>query len=195
MANFGRHMGTPQIPALNPDDYHRELASAVLNPDPWPNGFNSIADDPSTPVDERRTFCNAFVRYVARDLFGYAEWKPWDDGYGERAADILRTMSESSRWRKLTLPGGATDYAACTKNASMGRLVVAAALYAAPDLKNKWAASGHVCVVSPTTKTHYSGTWGKTVPLVANAGGRNFIDEGMSKAFKTEPAGCWLYLG
>ena len=146
-------------------------------------------------MDERRAYCNALVRYVARDLFGYAEWKPWDDGFGERAADLIRTMSESARWKKLLLPNGRNNYNESTLLGSQGHLIVAGALYHALPGKDRWFASGHVCVVSPTPAQHYSGTWGCKVPMVANAGGRNFMDEGMSKAFKAEPLGCFLYLG
>jgi hypothetical protein len=188
-------MGTSPVPRLDPDEYHKELASAVLNTDPWPKGFNSIADNPDTQIDERRTFCNQFVRYVARDLFGYAEWKPWDDGFGERAADLIRTMFESPRWRKLALPSGRNAYDEATLLGSQGHLIVAGALYQAPPGKDRWAASGHVCVVSPVVSMHYSGSWRCKVPMVANAGGRNFMDEGMSKAFKDEPLGLWTYLG
>lgn len=178
-------------PSLPIEDYRKRLKELVALPH-----LQSVLDNPDTPADERRTYCNIAVRTVVR-WFGFTEWTvPEKDG--ERAADIFRWMrGNPTRFRPLITVSGRPDFLYARDKAMQGCCVVAAQVYKAPAGVDptRWQASGHVCVVAPEETLHASGTFGCHVPLVANVGGKqNAYGTPLSMAFKPPIDGLYLLI-
>lgn len=177
---------TPPPPALYPaldvEQLKVRLKNAINNPHPWPRGYQAIDDNPATPEDERRTFCNKFVMDVSA-WFSYKGFLQLKEGQA-RASDIVRHMAtHPEEWERVTYPE-AQQYAC------MGRLVIAGIISKKEQAgPNTWKASGHVCVVAPEPEMMYSGKWKINVPMAANVGTKNFYSGpkgGLNYAFGDE---------
>lgn len=168
---------TPSYPSLNPEGYAVRLKKTVKKKGPFPQGYESIADDPTTAENERRTFCNFFLREVC-SWFG---WKNFESPNRDQAGEITMYMrNHPETWEKLSSHEEARDHAC------QGRLVVAGYVYPQPEnvKPGDWHASGHVCVVAPVNKLGYSPSWKQNVCYVANVGSKNFYNRKMSYAYK-----------
>lgn len=184
------------IPSLPVEEYRAKLKQTVAFPI-----FASIADDPGTTEDERRTWCNHFTRAVVR-WFNFAKWKipHVESGRrvdGERASDIVKWMqAHPEHWLDLRKPDGKIDFIGARNEALAGHCVIAGQFYVNTSTgtdPKKWVASGHVCPVAPEAAMHPSGTFGCEVPMVANVGGKvNEYGIPLSKAFKAPITGLFL---
>ena len=169
----------PNYPKLNPQVYLEALEKEVGKV-----CYISIDDNPKTVENERRTFCNFFVREVCK-WFG---WTNFESPDRDQAGEITRYMrSHPQQWQKLAVQDG-PDYDKAAQLASEGCLIVAAQEAPTPP------PTGHVAVITPQGGTIYSPSWSKTVPYAANVGGKNWCGKPLSQAFKTEPE-LFLFLG
>lgn len=178
-------------PSLPTEEYRKKLKAMVMEP-----MLQNHLDDPNTPENERRTFCNLGVRTVVR-WFGFDKWKPATLD-GERASDIWNWMSaHPEHWQPLTIPTGHPDFRAARDAAVLGQCVVAAQVNppVGPVPKGGWKASGHVAVVAPEQYLYASGSFNTRVCLLANVGGSKGNEYGisLSKCFRPDPpVGLWL---
>lgn len=189
---FGRTASTPTAPAgpapwappataprIPVDQYRFRLKNEVARKGVPPRGWENTPDDPATTADERRTWCNLFVRTIVR-WFGYTAWTP-PDRDGERAAGLVDFMRVSPDWQRV-------DYDQARVAAIAGCCVVAGWKSPTPSGSTaKWQASGHVMIVAPEDQMVMSQKWKRAVPLGANVGGSNHYGKGINHAFGAEP--------
>jgi hypothetical protein len=190
-------------PAMDSTQYLQWLTTEVARKE-----YVSVEDDPNTPQNERRTYCNFFVRSVCR-LYGWSifdESSQWDQA-GEMC-NYMETHPE--QWKKLEGEVEYIDLQTKEKKKKVGPLY---------EEGSKWAAQGclviagwknpdwpkvvdaHVCVListtsisSPTTILIFSNKWGRLTSIAANVGSHNWIGKGLNEAFKSEPS-LYLFLG
>jgi hypothetical protein len=153
---------------MNPEVYRVKLADEVQKPDYQPH--------------DGMTFCNFFVREVARwfDCTDFDDEGDWE----KMASDYLDIMKKGGNWVEVGSEIGASA-------AQAGRLVVAGA--SAPEGEKH----AHVVIVAPE-KMSYSGSWDALVPAVANVGRTVFYGQRISMAFKAaqkKDVGYYLYGG
>lgn len=111
------------------------------------------------------TYCNFFVRDIAREWFGY----PWLNN--KTANQMYTFMLGNQHWVQYSWESG-------IRLVNEGKLVLACR----DDQPH-----GHICVVAPEPAVG-SGKWGMTtgVPQCANVGKENFYGKGLNYAFGME---------
>jgi len=167
-------------PKMNTVDYRAKLKAEVAKEGVPPTGYTPIADDPNTKENERKTWCNYFIRAV------YQWFAPGDKTFEteqtDQAGEITRYMrTHPETWRPVDCDEAVTL-------AKMGYLVVAAQEEPNPP------PTGHVCIVAPEDGC-YSGKWKKNVPSVANVGGHNWYGQGLNMAFGKQEPELFHFLG
>jgi len=188
-------------PRLDPITYgtalYKEASKSGKMPDdftpeafyPKPYGYTPVEDDLNTVENERRTYCNFFVRTVAR-WFGWTNFKP--PNWGGAGAMTRFMAAHPEIWEKLEGPwtyggqsGTGPDYERATELATQGYLVIAAQVN--QDAGKPGQATGHVCIVAPEKPTLFSSKWKRPVSICANIGASNFYGKTLSWAFGKEP--------
>jgi hypothetical protein len=185
-------------PATDPNKYREWLTAEVLKKGQPPQGYESVG---KVGDKDRKTFCNFFVRAVAKQIFN---WTGFETVATDQAGEMTDYMeSHPNLWKKLdgtftykTKNGNETkvgpDYEAAAGYAAQGCFVVA-------GWKNldypKTSPTGHVCVVAPENQLIFSNKWGRPVAIVANVGGGNWYGKGLSFAFSTTEPALYLFLG
>lgn len=126
-------------------------------------GYLPIADDPTTPNNERTTFCNKAVDHVA-SLLGYSLFG------GLMANEIVLAMRQSPDWAR-------TEISFAQGWANKGNLVIAGFIE---------EPHGHVVVVRPGVES-FSVKWDCAVPQCLNIGADFTISRSLNFAFKDKP--------
>ncbi len=131
-------------------------------------GWKPIQDNPSTPENERRTFCNFAVNYVATKM-GYVGFKGL---LANQIVELMETSNSTSlpRWTRIKA-------SEAQELANLGFLVIAGV---------KETPHGHVAVVRPGNSTQ-SGKWKTSAPKLMNVGAKNSIAVGANFVFKEIP--------
>lgn len=172
----------PSYPAMDVSIYRKRLKQEVAKKGPFPQGYEPIADDPTTKENERRTFCNFFVREVCS--WEPFNWRGFESQDRDQAGEITNYMnSHPEFWEKLS------SHEEAKEHALQGHLVVAGYVYPKPESvkPGDWQASGHVCIGVPE-ETRYSGKWKQKVCVIANVGSKNFYGKKLSWAFNPTQA-------
>jgi len=179
-------------PEMNTTLYRVSLKETLGRKGHFPRGYEPIADDPGTAENERRTFCNFFVREVA--AWKPFNWRNFEAASRDQAGEITVYMKNHPEvWEKVNSQEKAQDHA------SKGRLVIAGYVYPKPNnvKPGDWHASGHVCIVAPepVSAMLWSSTFNQKVCIIANVGSKNFYGK-LSFAFKpTQAPDFFVYKG
>lgn len=126
--------------------------------------YRPIPDNPATPENERKTFCNLVVQRVCRNR-GYTQFA------GMLANDMIDFMGSSPDWLEVGHDTALTLVGA-------GELVIAG---------RKKVPHGHVVVCRPGVAS-FSQKWGGVfVPKCMNVGAKVSISLGVNFAFEEAP--------
>ncbi len=125
--------------------------------------WQPIVDNPNTPMNERKTFCNMGVNYIATGM-------GWTGFKNMLANEIVKFMETSNMWERVSL-------AVAQDSANAGWLVILGII----DIPH-----GHVAVVMPGQGVK-SSKWLDTAPLIANIGTENTCEKTANWIFTIKP--------
>ena len=131
--------------------------------------WKPIADNPATAVNERTTFCNQAVNFIAQK-FGYTKFA------GLMANQMISLMAmDHLNWVSVSMKEA-------QEKANAGGLAI---------LGYAEVPHGHVAVVRPGDAVP-SGKWNDVAPMIVNIGAQNSWDKTANYIFKTKPAAWCL---